>query len=261
MGNDYAIETAGLTKRFGDFTAVDRVSFTVGRGEVFGFLGANGAGKSTTIRMLTGILMPTDGAAFISGIDITRHPESARRLIGYMSQNFSLYEKLTVEENMIFYGGLYGMNPNAMKEARAALYEKLDLGGIRNRLTGSLPLGWKQRTALACAIQHNPEVLFLDEPTGGVDPISRRAFWNIIYDLSERNVTVLVTTHYMDEAEYCGRISIMYAGRILIAGSPSELKKRYGKKTVEDVFVSLIGNNHAHQNTRPDQEGNSPYPA
>ena len=221
MGSDYTIEVHGLTKNFGDFTAVRNVTFTVERGEVFGFLGPNGAGKTTIIRMLTGILVPSGGEAFVAGYDIATDQELVRKNIGYMSQNFSLYEDLTVVENLIFYGGLYGMSRNEMAEEREALYSRLNLGDIRNRLTGALPLGWKQRVSLACAIQHN------------------------IYELSEQGVTVFVTTHYMDEAEYCGSISIMYDGRILVIGSPTELKNNYGKDTIEDVFVSLVGGSNA----------------
>ena len=243
MGSDYAIEVQGLTKNFGEFTAVRNVTFNVERGEVFGFLGANGAGKTTTIRMLTGILTPSGGKALVAGYDIATDQEVVRKNIGYMSQNFSLYEDLTVVENLIFYGGLYGMSRNEMAEEREVLYSRLNLGDIRNRLTGALPLGWKQRVSLACAIQHKPKILFLDEPTGGVDPVSRRAFWDNIYELSEQGVTVFVTTHYMDEAEYCGSISIMYDGRILVIGSPTELKNNYGKDTIEDVFVSVVGDN------------------
>ena len=241
MNRETVIEARDLTKKFGDFTAVDRVTFSVYRGEVFGFLGANGAGKSTTIRMLTGILLPSGGQATVAGFDIARQQENVRLHIGYMSQHFSLYEDLTVEENLTFFGGLYNVSRPAMREARENLYRSLGLGDLRNRLTGSLPLGWKQRAALACAIQHNPEIIFLDEPTGGVDPVSRRSFWNLIYDLADRGVTIFVTTHYMDEAEYCGRISIMNDGRILTIGSPTELKTSYSLPTIEDVFVYLIG--------------------
>ena len=215
MRPEPAIEARDLTRTFGKFTAVDRVTFSVSRGEVFGFLGANGAGNSTTIRMLTGILRPSGGSASVAGFDVSREQESVRRHIGYMSQHFSLYEDMTVEENLVFYGGLYGMSRPAMRQARENLYGTIGLGDIRNRLTGSLPLGWKQRAALACAIQHSPEIIFLDEPTSGVDPVSRRSFWNIIYGLADEGVTVFVTTHYMDEAEYCGRISIMDRGSIL----------------------------------------------
>lgn len=241
MTTDHAIDVRDLSRWFGSFPAVDHVSFSVDRGEVFGFLGANGAGKSTTIRMLTGILLPSGGGGTVAGYDIIREQGSIRRNIGYMSQKFSLYEDLTVEENLAFYAGVYGMSKKDAKMARDSLYNRLGLGGIRNRLTATLPLGWKQRTSLACAIQHGPSILFLDEPTGGVDPINRRAFWDLIYDLSEEGVTVFVTTHYMDEAEYCGRISIMHAGVILAMGSPSELKHEYELPTIEDVFVRLVG--------------------
>ncbi len=241
MMDCHAIDVRELSRKFGSFTAVDRVSFTVDSGEVFGFLGANGAGKSTTIRMLTGTLLPSGGGGMVAGYDIIREQTEIRRNIGYMSQKFSLYEDLTVEENLAFYAGVYGMSKKDVKMGRGRLYDRLGLGGIRNRLTAALPLGWKQRTSLACAIQHGPSILFLDEPTGGVDPISRREFWNLIYDLSEEGVTVFVTTHYMDEAEYCGRISIMHAGTILAMGSPSELKREYALPTIEDVFVRLVG--------------------
>jgi len=240
MINDYAIETHELTKKFGGFTAVDSVSFSVRRGEVFGFLGANGAGKSTTIRMLNGILLPSSGSAEVAGYNIVTQQEDVRKKIGYMSQRFSLYNDLTVEENLTFYGGVYGMSSVELRREQETLYEKLGLGDIRDRQAGSLPLGWKQRTSLACAIQHNPDILFLDEPTGGVDPASRRSFWNIIYDLSDNGVTIFVTTHYMDEAEYCGRISIMHTGKILVVGSPTELKESNGMDTIEDIFVSYI---------------------
>lgn len=241
MPNEPSIVVRELSRKFGDFTAVDRISFTVDRGEVFGFLGANGAGKTTAIRMLNGILRPTSGSATVAGYDIATEPEKVRLNIGYMSQKFSLYEDMTVEENLSFYGGVYGMKPREASVARERLYNRLNLGDIRNRLTASLPVGWKQRTSLACAIQHNPQIIFLDEPTGGVDPVNRRAFWDIIYELSEQQVTIFVTTHYMDEAEYCGRISIMHAGKILTIGSPTELKQKYGLTTIEDVFVNLAG--------------------
>jgi ABC-2 type transport system ATP-binding protein len=241
MPVEHAIEVRDLCRKFGDFVAVDKVTFSVERGEVFGFLGANGAGKSTTIRMLTGILLPSSGSGTVAGYDIIRQQEKVRGNIGYMSQKFSLYEDMTVEENLSFYGGVYGMNPQSAKNMRERLYDRLGLGDIRNRLTASLPLGWKQRTSLACAIQHEPHIIFLDEPTGGVDPISRRAFWDLIYDLSEQGVTVFVTTHYMDEAEYCGRVSIMHAGKILALGSPTELKSQFGLPNMEDIFVHLVG--------------------
>jgi len=242
MHSKYTIETYELTRMFGDFTAVDHVTFSMERGEIFGFLGANGAGKSTTIRMLTGILLPTSGHAKVAGYDIAGEQENVRRKIGYMSQRFSLYEDMTVKENLAFYGGVYGMSSKQMSESRNLLYDRLGLGSFHNRLTGSLPLGWKQRTSLACAIQHNPDILFLDEPTAGVDPENRRAFWDIIYTLSESGVTVFVTTHYMDEAEYCQRISIMHNGRILVMGTPADIKEKKGMDTIEDVFVSYAGN-------------------
>jgi ABC-2 type transport system ATP-binding protein len=241
MPADHSIVVRELTRKFGDFVAVNSISFNVYRGEVFGFLGANGAGKTTAIRMLIGTLRPTSGSATVAGFDIASEPENVRLNIGYMSQKFSLYEDLTVEENLSFYGGVYGMKPRDAREARERLYDRLSLGDIRNRLTASLPVGWKQRTSLACAIQHNPQIIFLDEPTGGVDPVSRRAFWDLIYELSEQHLTIFVTTHYMDEAEYCGRISIMHAGKILTIGSPTELKQKYGLPTIEDVFVNLAG--------------------
>jgi len=234
------IETYDLTRKFGNFTAVDGVTFSVRRGEVFGFLGPNGAGKSTTIRMLNGILLPTSGSAFVAGYHIVTEQEKIRRTIGYMSQRFSLYNDMTVEENLSFYGGIYGMTSQELKEEQDILYKRLRLGNIRHRLVGALPLGWKQRTSLACAIQHKPEILFLDEPTAGVDPSNRQAFWELIYDLSENGVTIFVTTHYMDEAEYCGRISIMHAGRIIATGNSTELKESSGMDTIENVFVSYI---------------------
>ena len=242
MHSNHAIEAQGLTRMFGDFIAVNNINFTVYKGEVFGFLGANGAGKSTTIRMLTGILTPSGGQGTVAGYDIMLEQEKIRRSIGYMSQKFSLYEDLTVEENLSFYGGVYDMSSQEMSRSKEHLYDRLGLGDISRRLVSSIPLGWKQRTSLACAIQHNPRILFLDEPTGGVDPVSRRAFWDIIYDLSESGVTVFATTHYMEEAEYCGRISIMHSGALLTIGSPTELKNRYGMTTIEDVFVSLVRN-------------------
>lgn len=240
MSNGISIETHELSKTFGKFVAVDRVTFSVKAGEVFGFLGANGAGKSTTIRMLTGILLPSSGTAKVAGYDVGTQQELIRRNIGYMSQRFSLYDDLTVEENLKFYGGVYGMNPKEMTDSRNALYEKLSIGDIKDRMTGSLPLGWKQRVSLACSIQHSPKILFLDEPTGAVDPANRRKFWDLIYDLSEQGVTVFVTTHYMDEAEYCGIISIMHSGKIHAIGSPAELKEKYGLDTIEQIFIKII---------------------
>lgn len=219
-----AIEVRSLTKAFGSFTAVDGVSFTVARGEIFGFLGANGAGKSTTIRILCGLLSPTSGTALVGGRDVATDPEGVKRRIGYMSQKFSLYEDLTVEENIDFFGGVYGLVRERLGRRRAWV---LDMAGLRGRersLARELAGGWKQRLALGCALVHEPEIVFLDEPTGGVDPVMRRRFWEIINGLSERGVTVFVTTHYLDEAEYCHTIRLIHDGRIVAGGSPRELK-------------------------------------
>lgn len=222
--SDAAIGVAGLTKRFGGFTAVDAVSFEVNRGEVFGLLGPNGAGKSTTIRMLCGILAPTAGEGQVAGRDIVREPEEVRARIGYMSQRFSLYLDLTVAENLEFYGGIYGVPRDRLRERQAWAIEMAGLGEQRGRLTRELAAGWRQRLALGCALLHEPRVVFLDEPTAGVDPISRRQFWNVIYDLAAAGVTCLVTTHYMDEAERCDRVALMFGGRLIALDSPEGLK-------------------------------------
>ncbi len=220
-----AVEIQNLVKRFGDFAAVDNISLTVGRGEIFGFLGPNGAGKSTTIRMLCGLLTPTSGRASVGGFDVATQPEQIRETIGYMSQRFSLYDDLLVEENIDFFAGIYGVPP----ERRGARKEYvLNMAGLQERrrsMTGELAGGWKQRLALGCAILHEPPILFLDEPTSGVDPIARRNFWDLIYELSAAGHTVFVSTHYMDEAEYCNRLALMYRGRIVALGSPDELKQ------------------------------------
>ncbi len=218
------IDVRELTKTFGSFTAVDRVSFTVGRGEIFGFLGANGAGKSTTIRMLCGLLSPTSGTARVGGHDIRTEPEDVKRRIGYMSQKFSLYDDLTVEENIVFFGGVYGLTRDRIRQRMAWFLDLAGLRGLERSLARELSAGWKQRLALGCAILHEPEIVFLDEPTGGVDPIMRRRFWELINSLSEGGVTVFVTTHYLDEAEYCNTIRLIHDGRIIAGGSPRELK-------------------------------------
>ena len=219
-----AIAVRDLTRRFGRFVAVDHVSFDVRQGEIFGFLGANGAGKSTTIRMLCGLLKPTSGSATVGGIDVGRDPEGVKRRIGYMSQRFSLYELLTVEQNIRFFGGLYGLDDERIARRRDFVLEMAGLRGRERTLARDLAGGWRQRLALGCAVLHNPAIVFLDEPTGGVDPASRRRFWELINDLSERGVTVFVTTHYLDEAEYCNDIRLIHAGRIVAGGSPRELK-------------------------------------
>lgn len=220
-----AIETRGLTRRFGHFTAVDGIDLSVPSGSIFGLLGANGAGKSTTIRMLCGLLSSTGGNATVAGHDINRDPEAVKRRIGYMSQEFSLYEDLTVAENIRFFGGVYGLRGSRLASRLEWVLEMAGLTGREDQLTASLSGGWRQRLALGCAILHEPPVVFLDEPTGGVDPVSRREFWNLINDLADRGVTVLVTTHYLDEAEYCNQVSLMHAGRIVASGTPAELKR------------------------------------
>jgi ABC-2 type transport system ATP-binding protein len=232
---EHAIEVRSLTKRFGDFTAVDAVSFDVERGIIFGFLGANGAGKSTTIRMLCGLLDPTGGTAAVGGFDIRRQPEQVKRTIGYMSQRFSLYEDLTVAENIRFFGGAYGLTRKAVDTRLPWVLEMAGLAGRERSLTRTLSQGWKQRLALGCAVLHEPRIVFLDEPTGGVDPASRRRFWELINDLSGRGITVFVTTHYLDEAEYCNDIRLIHAGRIVAAGSPRELKTNYIRNPILEV--------------------------
>jgi ABC-2 type transport system ATP-binding protein len=232
---DYAIEVHNLTKRFGSFTAVDGVSFHVKRGEVFGFLGANGAGKSTTIRMLCGLLQPTSGTALVGGYDIREQTEKVKLTIGYMSQRFSLYDDLTVEQNIRFYGGVYGLRNSQLNERMEWVLKMADLKGREQSLTKTLSGGWKQRLALGCAILHQPRIVFLDEPTGGVDPISRRNFWELIGKLSAEGVTVLVTTHFLDEAEYCNDIILINAGKLIAGGSPVELKTQHIKHPILEV--------------------------
>jgi len=233
------ITAKGLTKRFGDFVAVDHISFDVEKGEVFGFLGANGAGKTTAMRMLCGLSMPTSGEATVAGFDVFKENEKIKRNIGYMSQKFSLYDDLTVKENMRFYGGIYGKSDAFIKEKTGVILEQLHLVKEANMLVRSLPLGWKQKLAFSVAVFHEPEIVFLDEPTGGVDPVARREFWNMIYQASDRGITVFVTTHYMDEAEYCNRVSIMVDGRIEALDTPAELKKTYSAASMDDVFLML----------------------
>jgi ABC-2 type transport system ATP-binding protein len=233
--SDYSIEINALAKKFGAFTAVDGVSFRVRRGDIFGFLGANGAGKSTTIRMLCGLLTPTSGTASVGGFDIVRDPERVKSRIGYMSQKFSLYGDLTVEENIGFFGGVYGLSRTAVRSRMAWALDMAGLDGRENALTRDLSAGWKQRLALGCAVLHEPEIVFLDEPTGGVDPVSRRNFWELINRLSEEGVTVFVTTHYLDEAEYCNDIRLIHNGRIVAGGSPVELKSKSIRNPILEV--------------------------
>ncbi|MFO7609976.1 MAG: ABC transporter ATP-binding protein [Candidatus Krumholzibacteriia bacterium] len=240
MSEDAAVLARGLTRRFGTFTAVDGLDLEVRPGEIFGFLGANGAGKTTAIRMLTGLLPPTAGEAWVAGVPVHEDPARVKRRIGYMSQRFSLYDDLTVGENLAFFGGVYGLDRAAVRRRAGELLAQVGLAGHEKRMTGDLPLGWKQRLALASANLHEPQVLFLDEPTGGVDPVARRAFWELIYGLGAAGTTVFVTTHYMDEAEYCGRVSIMIDGRIEALDTPRGLKERYGADTMQDVFLAAV---------------------
>lgn len=239
-GSDSVI-VENLVRRFGKFTAVDGISFRVRDGEIFGFLGANGAGKTTTIRMLAGLLAPTSGRAVVEGFDIATDSDSLKGHIGYMSQKFSLYDDLTVYENLEFAGGVHGLEGRAFREALESATAFTGLENLYGRFPREIPLGWKQRLALTAAMLHKPGLLFLDEPTGGVDPVSRRAFWRLIHDLAEGGTTIFVTTHYMDEAEYCNRLSIMHDGKIVAMGSPAELKASGGWATMEDAFVELIG--------------------
>jgi ABC-2 type transport system ATP-binding protein len=233
------IEARELTRVFGSFTAVDHVTFDVAPGEVFGFLGANGAGKTTAIRMLTGLLRPTSGSARVAGFDVATRSESIKQVIGYMSQRFSLYDDLTVRENIALYGGIYEIPKARLAERIERILDRLALGHAGNELVRSIPLGWKQKLAFSVALLHDPKVVFLDEPTGGVDPIVRRQFWEMIYEAAHAGTTVLVTTHYMDEAEYCDRISIMVAGRIAAYGTPADLKREAGVTSVDELFVRL----------------------
>lgn len=239
LKNDYVIDVSELTKCFGSFTAVDHISFHVNRGEIFGFLGANGAGKTTAMRMLCGLSKPTSGNAVVAGFDIARQPENVKKNIGYMSQKFSLYEDLKVWENIRLFAGIYGMSEQDIASKTDQLLERLHLTAERNTLVRSLPLGWKQRLAFSVSIFHEPKIVFLDEPTGGVDPATRREFWELIYQASERGITVFVTTHYMDEAEYCDRVSIMVDGQICALDTPEGLKRRFSAATMDDVFQRL----------------------
>jgi len=239
MNKEKVITAEGLTKRFGDFVAVDHISFEVSKSEIFGFLGANGAGKTTAMRMLCGLSIPSSGKALVAGYDVFKETENIKKSIGYMSQKFSLYEDLTIRENIRFYGGIYGLNKKQIQDKTSYLVDHLHLQNHANSLVKSLPLGWKQKLAFSVAIVHDPAIVFLDEPTGGVDPITRREFWELIYDASEKGITIFVTTHYMDEAEYCNRVSIMVDGRIEALDTPKALKKNYESASMDEVFLKL----------------------
>jgi ABC-2 type transport system ATP-binding protein len=252
-----AIDVRGLTRRFGSFVAVKDLSFSVQQGEIFGFLGANGAGKSTTIRMLCGLLRPSAGTALVGGVDVSRDPEGVKRRIGYMSQRFSLYEALTVDENIRFFGGIYGLSRERLEARRQFVLDMAGLTGRGNTLTRELPGGWRQRLALGCAILHEPAIVFLDEPTGGVDPLSRRRFWDLIGDLSRKGVTVLVTTHYLDEAEHCHRIAIIHAGELAAIGTAGELKQVFAKRPILEVQASKPVEAMAALDQHPDVEKTS----
>ncbi|MGC4022915.1 MAG: ABC transporter ATP-binding protein [Cyclobacteriaceae bacterium] len=239
MSGEIVIKANGLTKQFGDFIATNNITFEVYKGEIFGFLGANGAGKTTAMRMLCGLSSPSSGKATVAGFDVKTQPEEIKKNIGYMSQKFSLYEDLTVAENIQFFGGIYGLTNKQLREKSSDLIDKLGLADKQNQLVGSLPLGWKQKLSFSIAILHQPKVVFLDEPTGGVDPVTRRQFWDLIYQAAEDGITVFVTTHYMDEAEYCNRISIMVDGKIEALDSPMGLKRKFSADSMDEVFYQL----------------------
>ena len=242
METEKIIEVKYLTKKFGDFTAVKDISFDIYKGEIFGFLGANGAGKTTAMKMLIGISTPTSGSALVNQLDVTTQTEKVKRSIGYMSQRFSMYDDLTIKENITFFGGIYGLNRKQIKEKTVVLLEELQLEAVADNLVGSLPMGWKQKLAFSVALLHEPKIVFLDEPTGGVDPITRRQFWELIYAQAHKGTTIFVTTHYMDEAEYCDRVSIMVDGRIEALDTPKNLKKQFQVNSMNEVFLKLARN-------------------
>ncbi|MGM0666928.1 MAG: ABC transporter ATP-binding protein [Bacteroidota bacterium] len=244
MRNEKVIEVRDLVKKFGSFVANDRLSFDVYRGEIFGFLGANGAGKTTALRILSGLSKPSSGDVIVAGYDIYRHAEKVKKHIGYMCQKFSLYEDLTVAENIMLYGGIYGLSKKIIESKTTELLDTLQFTAYRKRIIGDLPLGMRQKLAFAVAILHDPDIVFLDEPTGGVDPITRRQFWEMIYKASSDGITVFVTTHYMDEAEYCDRVSIMSEGQIVAIDSPTGLKEKYNSSSVQEVFVKIARPNN-----------------
>ena len=239
MSVEKVIEVSELTKKFGDFAAVNAISFHVNRGEIFGFLGANGAGKTTAMKMLNGLSKPTSGKGTVAGLDIMTEAEKIKSRIGYMSQKFSLYEDLTVQENIRFYGGIYGLSSKKIKEKTTEILTNLQLTTVRKKLVKALPLGWKQRLAFAISMIHDPKIVFLDEPTGGVDPAVRRQFWEAIYEVTDNGCTIFVTTHYMDEAEYCDRVSIMVDGKIEALDTPERLKAQFNASSMDEVFLKL----------------------
>lgn len=239
MKDNNVIQVENLTKLFGDFAAVNKISFQVEAGEIFGFLGANGAGKTTAIKMLIGISSPTSGKATVAGFNVYKEAESIKKNIGYMSQKFALYDDLTVKENITFFGGIYGLSKKKIDQKRCELVEELGLQEVANSLVASLPLGWKQKLAFSVSLLHEPKIVFLDEPTGGVDPITRRQFWEMIYKAAHKGTTIFVTTHYMDEAEYCDRVSIMVNGKIEALDTPKKLKEHYKTDSMNDVFLKL----------------------
>ncbi|MDL2240094.1 ABC transporter ATP-binding protein [Bacteroidales bacterium OttesenSCG-928-K22] len=240
MSDNYAIQVKSLVKKFGDFTAVNNLTFDVKKGEIFGFLGANGAGKTTAMKILCGILLPSSGDVKIAGLDLKTNREKIKLKIGYMSQKFSLYEDLTVKENFRFFGGIYKMSRKEINSSINELLEQLDMLDQLNTIVRSLPVGWKQKLAFTIANMHNPEIVFLDEPTGGVDPLTRRRFWEMIYDAADKGITVFVTTHYMDEAEYCNRACIMSDGKIVALDTPEKLKEKYNASNMDEVFLKIV---------------------
>ncbi|HKK69148.1 MAG TPA: ABC transporter ATP-binding protein [Bacteroidales bacterium] len=242
MTNETIINVENLVKKFGNFVANDNLTFSVRRGEILGFLGANGAGKTTAMKILCGISAPTSGKVHVAGFDAVRHPEKIKQNIGYMSQKFSLYDDLTIRENFRLFGGIYGLRRKEIKSRTEALLNRLDLNEYSNRILHSLPLGWKQKLAFSVAIMHHPKVVFLDEPTSGVDPVTRRQFWELIYEAAEEGKTIFVTTHYMDEAEYCDTVSMMVAGKIKAFGEPHKLKENFGVNSVNELFIKLARN-------------------
>ncbi|WP_291103058.1 MULTISPECIES: ABC transporter ATP-binding protein [unclassified Flavobacterium] len=242
MEKEKIIEVKNLTKKFGDFSAVKSISFDVYKGEIFGFLGANGAGKTTAMKMLIGISKPTSGIALVSNLDVFTQADEVKRNIGYMSQKFSMYDDLTINENITFFGGIYGLTKKQIKEKTQIILENLNLQEVANQLVGSLPLGWKQKLAFSVSLLHEPKIVFLDEPTGGVDPITRRQFWELIYAQANKGTTIFVTTHYMDEAEYCNRVSIMVDGAIEALDTPKKLKEKFRVDSMNDVFLKLARN-------------------